>query len=329
MALSGYFVQYPVSQFGLYCEWSGTPNKRTNSTRVTVDVYLRYFDIAVGELSGSVQIGGESQGFTTAPILDDTASEWHNRHIFTFTTNVQHDNDGTKNGLILNASLAFNGEYLEENIGDIVASTAVDLDAIVTYKLQVITGANTNVIIRRTYSPVGATGELEDSADLYDGDRLRITFLADDDYQIVVHTVNGFKCMSGNTIVVDRDIVVASTAQEIVRQQFTLEDMWCFDSKGSPIKALYQWDKNVSIVIKNIRVSPLPVFQFANRLSRETISVQPILTGDDLVVEIPNTLLERPEAIIAYVVSVSGDETTTTLGSVYIPVRARKQPNYN
>ncbi len=329
MALNGSFNQYEVSQFGLYCEWNGVPNKRTNSTRVTVDVYMRYYNIAVGELEGSVSIGTESQSFTTPSILDDAADSWHNRLLYTFTVDVPHNNDGTKTGLVLSASLSFDGEYMGEAVGEIVATATVDLDEIVTYKLYTTAGANSSIVVNRIYSSAGTTGELADMATLYDGDRLKITFSVGDGYQIVAHTVNGFAFASGGSIIVDGNIVVVSSAQEIIRQSFTPENMQCFDTKGRTLKHLWQWDKDVSIVIKDVAISPPPVFQFANRMSQETISVESTVSGDDLVVEIPNILLERPESVFAYIHRNSGNGITRTLGSIYIPVRARKQPDDN
>jgi len=326
MALSGIFYKYEVSQFGLYCEWSGVPNKMTNSTRVSVNVYLRYYNIAVGSLNGSVGVGAESQTFTTTPILDDTANVWHNRHLYTFAVDVQHNNDGTKNGLVLSATLAFNGVYMDESIGNIIATTTVDLDAIVIYKLYTTIGSNSSIVVNRISSYFGSVGNITNNATLYYGDRLEITFSVSDGYQIAAHTVNGFTFTSGDSIIVEDDIVVVSSAQAIAQQSILPENIQCFDTKNRPIKALWQWDRYVSIVIKDAAISPPPIFQFANRLSQDAISVESIIRGNDLVAEIPSVLLERPESVFAYIYSDSGNGVTRTLGSVHIPVRARKPP---
>lgn len=45
MALSGTFQNYPVSSFGLYCEWSGVQSVTGNYTDVTLKVYLSYGQI--------------------------------------------------------------------------------------------------------------------------------------------------------------------------------------------------------------------------------------------------------------------------------------------
>ena len=44
-ALSGTFQNYPVSSFGLYCEWSGTQSITGNYTDVTLKVYLSYYTL--------------------------------------------------------------------------------------------------------------------------------------------------------------------------------------------------------------------------------------------------------------------------------------------
>lgn len=329
MALSGSFYQYPVSQFGLYCEWSGIPNTRTNSTRITVDVYLRYYNITTGQIDGSISIDGASEMFTTPTISDANANTWTNILLGSFTKDVSHEADGSKTGLVLSASLAYHNTYDGEDIGDIVATTTVDLNTIAVYKLYKTAGANSSIVVNRIYSSAGTTGELADMATLYDGDRLKITFFVSDGYQIVAHTVNGFAFASGGSIIVDGNIIVVSSAQEIIRQSFTPENMQCFDTKGRPLKTLWQWDKDVSVVIKDMAISPPPVFQFANRMSRETISVASTVSGEDLIVEIPNVLLEKPDSVFAYIHRNSGNGITRTLGSIYIPVRARKQPDDN
>ena len=52
-ALSGTFQNYPVSSFGLYCEWSGTQSITGNYTDVTLKVYLSYYTLEVGARSGA------------------------------------------------------------------------------------------------------------------------------------------------------------------------------------------------------------------------------------------------------------------------------------
>lgn len=73
MALSGSFKNYPVSNFGLYCEWSATQSKSGNYSDVTLNVYLHYYEIYVGARSDStISINGESETYT-APAISHNA----------------------------------------------------------------------------------------------------------------------------------------------------------------------------------------------------------------------------------------------------------------
>ena len=65
MALSGTFQNYPVSSFGLYCEWSGVQSVTGNYTDITLNVYLSYYTLAVGARSDStISVNGVSETYT-------------------------------------------------------------------------------------------------------------------------------------------------------------------------------------------------------------------------------------------------------------------------
>ena len=130
MALSGSFHNYPTSQFGLYCEWSGSQSKTGNYTAVTLKVYLHIWSIYVGARSdGIASINGSSGTYSTPAISDDGGS-WHFVYLFDRTVNVSHNSNGTKTGVPLSASWRFSGTYSGISIGTITASTTVDLDTI-------------------------------------------------------------------------------------------------------------------------------------------------------------------------------------------------------
>ena len=76
MALSGTFQNYPVSSFGLYCEWSGAQSVTANYTDVTLKVYLSYYTLDVGARSDStISINGVSETYTV-PAIEDYSSGW-------------------------------------------------------------------------------------------------------------------------------------------------------------------------------------------------------------------------------------------------------------
>ena len=129
-ALSGTFQNYPVSSFGLYCEWSGTQSITGNYTDVTLKVYLSYYTLEVGARSDStISINGVSETYT-APAIDDYSSGWKKKLLKTKTVRVSHNADGTKSGVVLSASWRFSGTYSGVSIGTITASATVTLNSI-------------------------------------------------------------------------------------------------------------------------------------------------------------------------------------------------------
>ena len=130
MALSGTFQNYPVSSFGLYCEWSGTQSITGNYTDVILKVYLSYYTLDVGARSDStISINGVSETYTV-PAIEDYSSGWKKKLLKTKTVRVNHNANGTKSGVALSASWRFSGTYSGVSIGTITASTTVTLNSI-------------------------------------------------------------------------------------------------------------------------------------------------------------------------------------------------------
>ena len=130
MALSGTFQNYPVSSFGLYCEWSGAQSVTGNYTDVTLKVYLSYYTLDVGARSDStISINGVSETYTV-PAIEDYSSGWKKKLLKTKTVRVSHNADGTKSGVVLSASWRFSGTYSGVSIGTITASATVTLNSI-------------------------------------------------------------------------------------------------------------------------------------------------------------------------------------------------------
>lgn len=131
MALNGSFSKYPVSKFGLYCEWSGSQSITGNYTDVTLKVYLQFYTLSVGSRSDSkISINGTSETYTTPAINDMSSTSWHKVLLKTKTVRVSHNSDGTKTGVALSASWRFSGTYSGVSVGTITASTTVNLDKI-------------------------------------------------------------------------------------------------------------------------------------------------------------------------------------------------------
>lgn len=131
MALSGTFQKYPVSQFGLYCEWSGVQSQTDNYTDVTLKVYLHYYTIDVGKRSNAIiNINGTSETYSTSAIKDTASTSWKYKLLKEKTVRVYHNSNGTKKGVALSATWSFNGTYSGTYVGTITASTSVDLNTI-------------------------------------------------------------------------------------------------------------------------------------------------------------------------------------------------------
>lgn len=131
MALSGSFYKYPTSNFGLYCDWTGSQSVTGNYTNVTLNVYLQFYTLSVGSRSDStISINGTSETYTAPAINDMSSKSWHKVLLKSKTVTVYHNSDGTKTGVALSASWRFSGTYSGVSIGTITASTTVDLDKI-------------------------------------------------------------------------------------------------------------------------------------------------------------------------------------------------------
>lgn len=102
------------------------------------------------------------------------------------------------------------------------------------------------------------------------------------------------------------------------------------------VDSLYQWDINQVLEIHGISLSKIPEIHFTNDAMDKAIVHQATMDDKGIItVEIPNSLLQKPYKITAYVCIYDG-ETFKSLYKIVIPVKARKKPtdytiddNYN
>lgn len=133
MALSGTFQNLPVSGFGLYCTWSATQSVSGNYSDVTLNVYLKYNKLEVGQRSDStITIGSVTETYTSQAINDYTSGS-KCVLLKTKTVRVNHASDGSMSGLALSAYWRFSGTYSGVSITSITASTSVNLDSLDRY----------------------------------------------------------------------------------------------------------------------------------------------------------------------------------------------------
>ena len=92
------------------------------------------------------------------------------------------------------------------------------------------------------------------------------------------------------------------------------------------VDSLYQWDKNQELEIRGLSLPSIPEIHFTNEAMDKSIPRQATMNDAGIItVMIPNSLLQKPYTIKAYVCIYEGD-TFKSLYAVNIPVKARKQP---
>lgn len=128
---SGSFYNYPVKNFGVYCEWSSTVDANNNQSTVVLKTYISYYTLSVAGGTWTTSVNGVSKTFTSPAISVSSASAWSKKLLNTRTETVKHNSDGKKQ-ITLSASYPFNGTYSGTSIGTITASKTVDLDNIST-----------------------------------------------------------------------------------------------------------------------------------------------------------------------------------------------------
>lgn len=92
------------------------------------------------------------------------------------------------------------------------------------------------------------------------------------------------------------------------------------------VDSLYQWDINQVLEIQGLSLPTIPEIHFTNDAMDKAIVRQATMDDKGIItVEIPNSLLQKPYKITAYV-CIYEDETFKSLYKLEIPVKARKKP---
>lgn len=89
---------------------------------------------------------------------------------------------------------------------------------------------------------------------------------------------------------------------------------------------LYQWDVNEVLEIRGLSLPSIPEIHFTNNVMERAIVRQASMDDAGVItVGIPNSLLQKPSPVFAYVCIYEGD-TFETLYKIEIPLKLRKQP---
>ena len=91
------------------------------------------------------------------------------------------------------------------------------------------------------------------------------------------------------------------------------------------VVGLTQWDYGQQLKIKGLGLSSNVEVHFSNNGEKEAIVMQASASGNDLVVDIPNVILEKDKDITAYVYTDTGT-SGETIRMVYMPVYTRVKP---
>lgn len=98
------------------------------------------------------------------------------------------------------------------------------------------------------------------------------------------------------------------------------------DKNTYTVDPLYQWDKNQELVIYGLSLPTIPEIHFKHEYMDKAIVRQPSMDSAGVIrVEVPNSLLQKPYTVTAYVCVYEGS-TFKTLYEIKVPVKARPMP---
>ena len=100
------------------------------------------------------------------------------------------------------------------------------------------------------------------------------------------------------------------------------------DSHGNALDEVWQWDRNITLVVTGAGSLVNPVFHFGNRARPEAAEVTATRsTGGTLSAKIPNALLEDPETLFVWIYADNAAEDEhNTKHAFYITVMPRPKP---
>lgn len=128
---SGNFSNHPVSDFGLYCEWSAIPDVQGNFSTVSLNVYFSYWGPVhiSARTDGIINVAG-NYSYYPVPAINDESRKYSGYILFASkTVKVNHDSNGDAD-CYLGASYRIDGTYAGVPIGTITAEQTVRLDHI-------------------------------------------------------------------------------------------------------------------------------------------------------------------------------------------------------
>ena len=105
-----------------------------------------------------------------------------------------------------------------------------------------------------------------------------------------------------------------------------MKNIKCYDSNGNVLEYMYQWDSNQTIVLKNLGLSSAPNCHFSNRKRKTAYVVESALSGADVIVSVPNFILQDPYPILIHI-NCDDNGSSRTVYRVVLPVISRPRPS--
>lgn len=99
-----------------------------------------------------------------------------------------------------------------------------------------------------------------------------------------------------------------------------------YDSNGNEILNLTQWDLGQVVYVPKDSISTAPIFHFYNKSSQEAIPVESEISGDYIVVDVPNILLQEPYHIGVTMVDYTDETNAVTIGKGVLCVIPKTKP---
>lgn len=90
--------------------------------------------------------------------------------------------------------------------------------------------------------------------------------------------------------------------------------------------SVYQWDQNQTLRITGENVDEITAIHFCNKKCDTAIVVGVARNDEEIIAQIPNSLLEEPYDVIAYVHTID-DNQAKTIEIISIPVIKRVKPD--
>lgn len=99
------------------------------------------------------------------------------------------------------------------------------------------------------------------------------------------------------------------------------------DKNRYTVETLYQWDKNQTLEIRGLSLASIPEIHFTSvGMDRAIVRQASMSNAGVITAMIPNSLLQKPAKIMAYVCIYEG-KTFESLYAIEIPVKTRSKPN--